>query len=266
VLTYPHPSNCNGAAFCGDGVIGGYVMHDPTLPSLNGCYVYGDLGTPGLRAVALAQPSASASVAIGPQIDGLSTFGLDASGRLYAADIGGGDVYRIESDGNPATDPRCAAQSPQPHAPVNTSPPPVRVRRLAPILSGLRITPTAFRAALSGPPSTRRKAGRGGTVTFGLDETATVTFTVQRGRAGRKVNGRCVRGSSSHRKARRCTIWRRVPGSFRVTGKSGMNHLTFTGRIGGHALDPGSYRLVALARDAAGGLGEPVRARFTIRA
>ena len=105
VLTYPHPANCNDAPFCGDGIIGGYVMHDPTLPSLDGCYVYGDLGTPGLRAVHLAQPSASASIALGPQIGSLSSFGLDASGHLYAADIANGDVYRIESDGNAADRP-----------------------------------------------------------------------------------------------------------------------------------------------------------------
>ena len=101
VLTYPHPQNCGGAAFCGAGIIGGYVMHDPTLPSLDGCYVYGDLATPGLRAVHLAQPSAAASIALGPQIGSLSSFGVDASGHLYAADIANGAVYRIESDGNP---------------------------------------------------------------------------------------------------------------------------------------------------------------------
>ena len=47
VLSYPHPGNCVGPSFCGDGIIGGYVMHDPTLPSLNGCYVFGDLSNPG---------------------------------------------------------------------------------------------------------------------------------------------------------------------------------------------------------------------------
>ncbi len=242
VLTYPHPQNCDGAPFCGNGIIGGYVMHDPTLPSLNGCYVYGDLGTPGLRMVHLAQPSASASVALGPEIGSLSSFGLDASGHLYAADIANGDVYRIESDGNPATDPRCAPPSPPAspppapppappkHAPVNTSAPAIhgsatpgakltctpggwsgaasfayewlrdgapraagatyrpraadighllscrvtasnaagsaravsaaiRVRRPPLRLSALRITPTAFRAAKSGP-SDRQKAAR----------------------------------------------------------------------------------------------------------
>ena len=49
-------------------------------------------------------------------------------------DIANGDVYRIESDGNPATDPRCAPPPPPPpsgspgppssqHAPINTSAP-----------------------------------------------------------------------------------------------------------------------------------------------
>jgi hypothetical protein len=43
LMAYPHPENCARAPFCGEGVIGGYVMHDPTVPSLSGCYVYGDL-------------------------------------------------------------------------------------------------------------------------------------------------------------------------------------------------------------------------------
>ena len=133
-------------------------MHDPTLPSLTGCYVYGDLGTPGLRIVHLGQPSASASVALGPQIASLSSFGLDASGHLYAADIANGDVYRIQSDGNAATDPRCAPPSPpltpprrrrphQQHAPVNTSAPAIHG---SPITGAtLACTPGTWRGATS---------------------------------------------------------------------------------------------------------------------
>jgi glucose/arabinose dehydrogenase len=343
VLTYPHPQNCGGAPFCGDGIIGGYVMHDPTLPSLDGCYVYGDLGIPGLRIVHLAQPSASPSVPLGPQIGSLSSFGLDASGRLYAADIANGDVYRIDSDGNSATDPRCAPPPPPPsvpppvppqHAPVNTSAPAISgsptpgakltcipggwsgatslayewLRDAAPLaagatyrprasdvghllscqvtasnaagnalavspavrvirpprLSALRITPPVFRAATSGL-SDRQGGSRGGTVTFRLNESATVTFTVQRARAGREINGRCRRDSRTHRKARPCTMWTAVLGSFRATGRRGFNQLTFTGRIGGRMLDAGHYRLVASPRDTAGTIGKPVRASFSIR-
>ena len=248
VQTYPHPQNCNGAPFCGDGIIGGYVMHDPTLPPIDGCYVYGDLGTAGLRMVSLGQPSAAASVALGPQIDSLSTFGLDASGHLYAADIGSGDVYRIESDGNPATDPRCAPPpSPPPPSPplVTVQPtllsPPGGATLPAPGLSALRIT-------------------RAGTVTFRLNQPATVTFTVQRAHPGRETGGRCRRDSGAHPKARRCVIWSAVPGHFRVKGKRGSNRFTFTWRIGGRTLGPGDYRLVARP----GNGGKPVRVRFSI--
>jgi glucose/arabinose dehydrogenase len=268
VLTYPHPQNCGGAAFCGAGIIGGYVMHDPTLPSLDGCYVYGDLATPGLRAVHLAQPSAAASIALGPQIGSLSSFGVDASGHLYAADIANGDVYRIESDGNSATDPRCAPPPSSPPAPPPPAPPPhspVRVGLPAPKLSALRIAPTTFRAARSGP-SDRRHGRRGATVTFRLDESATVVFTVQRAHPGRTINGRCRRVGGSHRKARRCTIWSAVAGSFRITGKRGAHRVMFTGRIGGRTLDPGRYRLVARAHNTTGGFSRRVRARFSIRA
>jgi hypothetical protein len=290
-------------------------------------------------------------VALGPQIDSLSSFGLDASGHLYAADIASGDVFRIESDGDPATDPRCAPPptsppptSPPPtspvpppqHAPVNTSAPTiagsptagakltctpgnwsaatsftyewlrdgtpraagetyrpgaadvghllscrvtatnatgstpalssaVRVSQAVPGLSALRITPAAFPAATSGP-SDRRTRARGGIVSFRLNETATVHFTVQRARRGRKVNGRCRRDGRGDGQASRCTRWSAVSGTFRVTGKRGVTRFTFTGRVGGHRLDPGDYRLVARVRGVTGGVGGAVRARFTIRA
>src|SRR6185312_13384797 len=58
VLSYPHPDNCGEQQFCGAGIIGGYVMHDPALPSLNGCYLFGDLSNPDLQVVGLAQPLA----------------------------------------------------------------------------------------------------------------------------------------------------------------------------------------------------------------
>jgi hypothetical protein len=102
-------------------------------------------------------------------------------------------------------------------------------------------------------------------VTFSLDESATVVFSVQRARPGRTINGRCRRAHGSHRKAQRCTIWSGVLGGFRVIGKRGPHRLTFTGRIGDRRLDPGRYRLVARAHNAAGGSGKPVRTRFSIR-
>jgi hypothetical protein len=103
-------------------------------------------------------------------------------------------------------------------------------------------------------------------VTFRLDEHATVIFSVQRAVSGHESGGRCQqRPGHSHRKAKRCTIWRTLSGSFRVTGDRGTNRFTFTGRIGGRTLASGRYRLVARPRPPAGSPGKPVRARFSIR-
>jgi hypothetical protein len=56
----------------------------------------------------------------------------------------------------------------------------------------------------------------------------------------------------------------RLRGSFKHIGKAGTNSFKFTGRLAGKALKPGSYRLVAVARDAAGNASSVKRARFRI--
>ncbi len=81
---------------------------------------------------------------------------------------------------------------------------------------------------------------------FRLNEAATVTFTVQ---------------SSRNAGAAR---WVAVKGRFAWTGAAGANALRFTGRIGGSALAPGTYRLIATARDRSGHLAHAVSVTFTI--
>jgi hypothetical protein len=56
---------------------------------------------------------------LGPKVSNLSSFGQDASGHLWAADVGG-PVYRLDSDGNAATTPTC------PGGPTTTPPAPSR--------------------------------------------------------------------------------------------------------------------------------------------
>jgi glucose/arabinose dehydrogenase len=260
VLTYPHPQNCSGASFCGDGIIGGYVIHDPTLPSLDGCYVYGDLGVPGLRAVHLDQPSASASIALGPQIGSLSSFGLDGSGTLYAADIANGDVYRIESDGNSATDPRCAPPSPPASPPAPPPAPPLASPPLplpgpsasAPLLSGLNVSPRSF--SLAGQKRGRRcvkptKKNKHGlpcirkvtlTVQYTLSTATTVTFKIAGRLPGRRVAGRCVAQTTGNRHHEKCTRGITLHGASAQAGKAGANTLRLV-----RNLAPGSYTLTA---------------------
>jgi len=89
--TISHP---NGP-FC--AIIGGYVVRDPGLPTLNGRYLYGDNCDTTLWSAALG---ASGGVETSLQVSGLSSFGEDACGRIYAASRGSDAVYRIQ-DGAP---------------------------------------------------------------------------------------------------------------------------------------------------------------------
>ena len=84
----------------------------------------------------------------------------------------------------------------------------------------------------------------GALVRFRLGQAMTVSFTVSR-RAG-------------------TTRWAAVSGGFTWVGAPGANSLRFTGRVGGRALAPGTYRLIATARDRSGHLVRSASATFTI--
>ena len=76
-------------------VTGGYVVRDPQLPGLTGRYVYGDYCKGQLRSARLSTGSASDDRALGVDtIPDLSSFGEDASGRVYVVSLQG-RVYRL---------------------------------------------------------------------------------------------------------------------------------------------------------------------------
>ena len=80
-------------------VTGGLVVRDPDLPTLAGRYVYGDLCLGELRSFA-PEPGERAAddVALGPRVEGLSSFGTDNDGNVYATSISG-PVYRLDPAG-----------------------------------------------------------------------------------------------------------------------------------------------------------------------
>jgi Glucose / Sorbosone dehydrogenase len=80
-------------------IIGGYVVRDPGLPTLNGRYVYGDLCQPAVRSVALPD---SGDRAESLEVSQLTSFGEDSCGHIYVASMGSDAVYRIQ-DGAPST-------------------------------------------------------------------------------------------------------------------------------------------------------------------
>jgi glucose/arabinose dehydrogenase len=79
-------------------ITGGYVVRDPSLPELAGRYVYGDFGKGEIYSATL--PGATDDRATGLHVASLSSFGEDASARVYAASLDGA-VYRLESSGAP---------------------------------------------------------------------------------------------------------------------------------------------------------------------
>jgi hypothetical protein len=134
---------------------------------------------------------------------------------------------------------------------------------VAPRFLSFALSPTRFAAFRSGP-SVRRARTRSTRVSYRLSEAATVTFRVQRVLPGRRVRGRCVRPTRADRTRPRCRRYRTLRGSFSRRSTAGLNRFRFSGRLAGRRLRPGSYRLVAVARDPAGNSSTPVRRLFQI--
>jgi glucose/arabinose dehydrogenase len=86
ILDYAHDPGC--------AVIGGYIVHDPALPALDGRYLYGDYCSGDLRTVVAHPGSASDDSSLGVSVAGLSSFGEDSAGRLYAVSTDSG-LYRL---------------------------------------------------------------------------------------------------------------------------------------------------------------------------
>ena len=90
---------------------------------------------------------------------------------------------------------------------------------------------------------------------------------------GRRTTGRKTRSQGRtkckatkrppRRKADRCTVYV-AAGSLTRKGKRGTNSVTFTGRVGSKPLARATYRLTAVATDAAGNRSKSVTATFKI--
>ena len=136
---------------------------------------------------------------------------------------------------------------------VQPAPPPPPT----PALSALDITPRMF--TLTGrrvggrcQPSNRFNRGERPcirrvalTVRFTLSVGATVTFAVERAAPGRLTRCRCTALTRSDRRHRPCTRPIMLRGTTVINGGAGADTFTFTGKIDGRALVPGSYRVLA---------------------
>ena len=83
--------NHSGDGFC--AIIGGYVVRDPTLSTLYGRYVFGDLCNPAVYQATLGGKRAQYHDT-GLRVRSTGSFGEDAVGHLYATSLSG-PVYEL---------------------------------------------------------------------------------------------------------------------------------------------------------------------------
>jgi hypothetical protein len=257
VLNGANLGNVSSAPFsasCGGGSYGGSV-YDPANST-----IYATCG--GLRAQSISSGSpptftskagfSATSAADGPPMiagglvwaanQGGTLYGLDpttgATSVQFAVPENGSDINHFASpsagggrlfvgSGDQVTA-FTIAQGPAP-TPTPT----------APVLSRLRVSPHRVRVGRHHRLRVR--------VTYALNTAATVILTVKRR----------VRDRNGHRR------WVRVHGRVTVTGKAGANRFTFRGRIAGHRLGRGAYRLTAVP-STGGSTGAPHTAIFVI--
>jgi pimeloyl-ACP methyl ester carboxylesterase len=131
---------------------------------------------------------------------------------------------------------------------------------VVPAVAGLRLSPSTFRAARTGPPVRGASVPTATRVSYTLNVPARVRLSVQRSGRGREAGGRCL---ASNRRGPPCTRFVSVRGSFTRDRPAGADGFTFTGRIAGRALRQGRYRLMATP-SANGRTGRPAREQFRI--
>ncbi len=109
-----------------------------------------------------------------------------------------------------------------------------------PTIRALSLRSRAFRPAMYGGSL----SGHTGTpLRYRLSKPATVTFTVELAKPGRR---------------------QRLHGSFTRRSRSGYNQVHFSGRLGGRRLPPGRYGLIAVATDTAKNQSTAAQTSFTI--
>ena len=82
-------------------------------------------------------------------------------------------------------------------------------------------------------------------------------------RSRRRAGRQCVAPTTKNRALRACARFTPAPGTITRTRPAGPDKFAFSGQIGGRALTPGSYRLIATPVTA-GRATAPSRLAFTV--
>jgi hypothetical protein len=128
------------------------------------------------------------------------------------------------------------------------------VRRPAPTLSGLSISPRNFRAATRGK-ATIHNSHAGSLISYRDDQPALASVRVYRYQGTRRCS------AHSHKRCPKLVL----AGKFTHADRAGTNAFRFSGRLNGRALPPSNYQLVITAQRA-GRSSRAITARFRILA
>src|SRR5262249_23365352 len=101
-------------------------------------------------------------------------------------------------------------------------------------------------------------------ISYNDTQAATTTFVVARHDPGKRQGKRCVTPTRKLRRARSCTILKKL-GSFKHKDVVGGKGFTFSGRINGRKLKKGAYRLTATPRNNGGLSGAPFIVEVVIK-
>ena len=98
-------------------ITGGYVVRDPGLPSLLGHYVYADYCDGVIRSVVPSTGTGDAPTGLDVADFTLSSFGEDACGRIYVAQLSGAVSRLVDGTASPCT-PAAITNPPPPFTPI----------------------------------------------------------------------------------------------------------------------------------------------------
>lgn len=85
-FVYSHDGGCS--------ITGGYVVHDPALPALDGRYVYSDFCSGKIRSFKLSGTKAGDDKPTGLEAQSPTSFGVDNAGQIYVTTLSG-DVFML---------------------------------------------------------------------------------------------------------------------------------------------------------------------------
>ena len=108
-LCYNPPNGCNQTGLTlpiynythdlGNAIIGGYVYHGQTNPSLKGAYIYGDYGSGRIWALTLNNQTPSNTQLVDSGLN-IASFGVDQNSELYFTAYDG-KIYTLTANAIP---------------------------------------------------------------------------------------------------------------------------------------------------------------------